>query len=489
MQPSTGYADQDRTWLDTLPHEVCERIAAHVSTSKNDLPLLNLASMGQKQQLAVSSFLDGKYVEPRHAGCSPYALSSWRRMFINTGVREVDLSNFLDFEESRVPGYIAEDLAYLLNAPTLCKLAITDIEWLLMVLYNSSVVDICLTLRRRGSWRLVMEVLRTLSPKRLSLKFDWCRTECCIAKENQQDLSTVVTSCSRLGHMEIDRFFCGSCLLDFEWSFISQVPSLREVTIGTVRITSNIPLLRRHGATATIHAPVQFIVGSITVEQFPILVTELLQMQLLRTQNFRYFSAYPKLRKLECSVFDGVETVLVNICQTSPLLHTLRIEGQPQHRGFQNMAQGFALRLVEAAPKLVEISFVHIKIPMAELKLVLQSLGSRLETFVISAMLRDEVEGNVLAIILDTIIERNDNLRELHVYDRKVMLRRKIAPNALALLSLLRMRQPLFRLRVSGYRTSAKFAENYVAVHEQNAHVEQVAVPQWSVEAECTEYF
>lgn len=456
MQPSTVCAHEVPTWIDALSYELRVKIAAHVSTRKNALSLLNLASVSRKQQRAVFSFLDEKYVEPEpwKRGCSPYALSAWRRIFINLGVKEVDMSNF---EGHDVPDFTAEDFVYLLNAPTLRKLTIPDIPWFLTTASGSSVVDICLVLRQRCPQQLLTETLQMLSPKRLTLKFDWRQSKECIAKENEQILETIVASCPKLGYLEVDGFFCRRCLLRFNWSFISQVPSLREITVCTVSMADSSILLLRHGNTGTIHTPVEVIHGSITTEQFPAVVTELLDLVLVQAQNFRDFPSYPKLRKLECSVSVGAETILVDICRTSPLLHTLRIEGQPQPFGFQNVAQGFALRLVEAAPKLVDLGFIDFHIATAELKAVLRSLGSRLEIFAMSTELNEGDESDLLATILETVVARNNNLRELHVCNRKDTLHTELplGPNGLALLSFLCVRQPLFRLKVSGCGTPA----------------------------------
>lgn len=134
--------------------------------------------------------------------------------------------------------------------------------------------------------------------------------------------------------------------------------------------------------------------------------------------NVRNLCAIRRLKILVCRMVMGAEDALVDLCRTSPLLNVSKFLGWSK---FGNIVLGSALRLlprvVEATPNLANLALLYISISSAELKAVLSSVGLRLESLEISTGVQEEKEADRLMTILETVLERNCNLRKLCVHN------------------------------------------------------------------------
>lgn len=451
-------------WLDVLPDDVCVQIAAHISRGEKNVKLETLACASEKQRRAVVSCLGKKYVEPFGESSN----STWKKIFKNSGVVELDLEALDLSDDDDIP----EDIISLLNEPTLRKVTITDRPKLLKAVQGTSISDMTVAMENSNAPQLLLDTLQTLNLHTLALHCASSSSEvCCIGREDQLTPEDIGERCPELACIEIECYCDMSVSHDFNALFASRIPSLRHVTIHT---QPSKHVAARLATFDSVRVNIPFsnnpIDGFLIANQFPTVVTELvLGWTWLNAEQVRAIAQYPNLKRLKCGLFGGAEVALVDVCRAAPSLHTLQLDWNHESGGkrgpyndFKIVSRGALLRLVESAPSLANLSLCHVKIPAAELHALLRYIGSRLESLEISAVFESEDDIEKLVTILETLVVYNSNVQSIRLENTNKCDEHAFPPGAAVqagnLLSRLRCRNPCLRVTSLHYPYTAKNA-------------------------------
>lgn len=448
QKPPVTYIDHN--WLDVLPDEICVRIADYSCKGHKNLTTQQLALVSEKQRRAVVSCFQHKFVE-EYSGSDN---TTWRKFFIESPlVVEVDLH--------RLPSNrVSKDHIALLQKSTLRKVTITENPKLFEAVSGSaSITDFNVVLKDNKYLQSLLDTLPTLKLQKLSLECEVSsKKECVLGKENKLNPAIIAERCPKLDCIDISCYCDRS--LDLNLIFVEGIPSLRETII---RKPLPRHLVRRLSTfnDVKVHAPAgPSIDGILVAKQFPAVITEVvLWGTWLSVEQVRDFGAYPNLKKLRCGLLNGAEAALVEVCRTSPALHTLHLDWEHDSRrersfydNFESLVKGTILRLVEAAPMLANLSLSHVKIPTGELISLLTALGSRVEVFGSSTVFQEEDKFLRFMTLVETVIQHNPRLRELHLQNTYTSVQGIVSKRdelrAIAMLAYLRKRQP--RLHVPG---------------------------------------
>lgn len=404
------------------------------------------ALVSDKQRRAVVSFA-GK----RFDGCWKGKLATWRKIFINAGVEEIDLSN------RKSNDCHSPDIVALLKEPTLRKGTITDHPDLLQAASRSSVVDLTVLLQMKRNPQAILKMLRTLRLEKLVIQCKPRAEESCyIGNEHRQALNPAALSalCPPL-NTECIKVRCVCEIRNLVWYPLTHASRLDAIVLKAPPSDHLVHWLSRL-YSVTLFASCSAVPGLATNyrslgSDFAGTISELWHGDFLSTEEVRDLPAFPNMKKLACKIQPEAIVALAEVCRNSPFLHTLHLtwKSKCQDDLDANVKNRPVLTLVQGIPMLENVLFSQATISTTELREIMMFMGSRLKRLETRSDFLGEDMSDRIFTILETAVEFNHNLRSLHLQKTYVTVECKMAERtevekAKALLSRMSIRQPGF---------------------------------------------
>lgn len=400
-----------RLWLDLLPSELRVRVALHVSRGRHTTAALHLAETNALQCAAVLLTLSYRLVFS-----DPALAARWTAVFARQ-VRHVAFDRYVSF-----PAHASPHPYQLLQAPALRVAAVRGQTAELVALAGSkSLRELTVVLPKDSDFELLLDILRTLCIKKLSLL---CVSEgkrfCPVKKivQANDNPDALAISCPQLTGLRVACWH-----RDPLWKLLPTFPALREITLETRVQVAALPLLSTLDAVHIRWAPASLYVA----EQLGSAVSSILTKECLLRADVQMLGARcPRLLKLNIAIHEDATVALVDAVRSMSSLRSLRVRwGAPavsvkrtykwNLASFSNVAPGLLLRTVEHLPDLVDLELLCVRINIAELTSILRKLGRQLHHFSTSVADQDESPFDRLDAVLTAVTEFNSGLHDFSI--------------------------------------------------------------------------
>lgn len=463
-----GTKEKRLVWLDTLPSDVCERIAAHVSAGLQTVDALCLAEVSPRQRIAVLHALTHKFEQSNEPGARDYN-DRWARIF---AAETHELRFFPDVRRLQYQD-CAESLR-LFQAPVLRKASVWDDPLVLLAAAKSkSLRQLQLFLTHQSPPELICNTLSSLNLERLSIHC-WCsfaeeRCPLSCFHVDKAHANYLPSLCPRLVSLEVD---C-DCLGDDDpfQTMLPAMPLLRDVKLRVIQ-KSTVPFLRRLDSVQVYDVCHQHyaLENALVVGNS---VTEISSWACFDGDAIFSLACFPRLTVLRCSVSEEAAYVFAGVADTLTALQVLdlrwhtvtEIKRHDNAIPLADAESGVLLNVVQTLPNLIELHLTCVRISLSELCGVLQRIGPRLEKFGTDISGQEERPMDRLERLLHCASQNNRSLRRLH-----------IAPNGLQCI----------RDGLSGNQVYSRAVCTLAAVHrlQQNApffHPSPIDIILWHV--------
>lgn len=431
-----SFADQAPIiWLDLLPQELAEKIAHTVSGGNRTVDALQLAQTSTLQRRAVVSALFGSFTL---RGYNSENESAWISCFIPE-VRKVAVGRLYAGLETR----LRTQVSVLSSGPCLTSAKIPDDPVLLHAvgratcLRELTVLDTDTTWPGMSATRLLLQTLSGLSLRKLDLhcSMPWNST-CMFTRIAQNGDCLLANCCPNLTS------FGSLCACSHDnhpfWTIWSSFPHIREIslerdppdwliprlrTLKSARIrcttdaTAALRLAKRLGPSVTF----VYVGSNWSVAQ----------------RDLEVISECKNLSGLRMVVDEGTECSVEKALPAVSGLNSLALSWKFAHRRplkrevkywplsergrkkrfshdrLCDVTIGTMMSIVQRMPALASLDILRVRISVAEVGSILKHLGGQLRHFGVSFNDQHEPAVERFRIILETIVERNRDLRSV----------------------------------------------------------------------------
>lgn len=407
-------------WLDLLPLDICERIAAHVSGGSQNREALFLAEASRRQRRAILRVLRFKFENSTEKGSEQLSLNArWANIFSSD-------TKAIKFPPEAFPIRYQDssDSLALFKAPKLRTVSIWDDPIVLLAAGQSkSIRELEIYLTSYSPPNLIFETLSALKLTNLKIHC-WEETpeSLCLFKHMSSSKSKqamLANVCPGLTSLEIN---C-DCSADVDplVNVLPTISSLREVKIRLAR-KSSMPYLRRFHSVKVFdlincHQAVEMalLIG--------IPITEISSCARLDSDEICGLSCFPRLTVLRCTMGEEAEYALADIAWTLTSLRVLdlswrtplEITRRENATCLADIESGVLLDTVRALPNLMELHLTYLYISLSEIVAILKCLGSRLEKLGTDIWDQEKRPIERLECLLYCASKHNPSLRCLEV--------------------------------------------------------------------------
>lgn len=488
------------TWLDKLPEEVCERLAAHVCHRNQSLDGLALAktspalrratiaALGHRLVIHDKRSLSDLFFAPKKGNWDTATTRKWISV-MGEDLKEID-QQYLRTLGSRHP------LRFTLSIFSLPNLRVAQITdhpaHLAAVAHSSSIQELSIAFRGYTS---ATEVFRTLSKLPLQKLKTGCpeiadrrpNYQCPLQDPEVTRLALISESLPRLDSIDVSTCGCYNRSDDTVWRNLGSLNSLREVTFlwfdGADRFSQEvITFLSGLDSVRIICSPfahdLAVLIGAaVTVISYPHgYISLLIQNGGFTAAHVRDLQNLPRLKNLSLHIIQGAEEELPEVVRKLPELTDLDLvfvqsalesRERCQYSGslFATASPGTMLRTVQAAPHLSTLCVGQVRIRLVELDMILKSIGARLRSFETSICDQEESPFDRLEALVLTAAKYNVEVREFWVDDighrrgpTPLEEWKRQAKQVLAGLRFLQKRAPYVRMRDMDVRIASMVA-------------------------------
>lgn len=429
-------------FLDLFPLEICERVALHVSNGQRSTSLLALAQTSPKQRTAVSAALSKKLtLDCFSATASENA--AWANLLKDVVV-ELEMNGY-DLAAVEDISHPEEEEAAavlrLLQAPTLRRVHVVDDPVVLHALASStSLRELHIKLTTVATFDVFLASLELLQLTKLTIDCsmadtEWWEIACPFEPPTRNaKLAAMAAACSGLTSFEMSCY----CVWDQNetlstplWEMLPLLPKLREAVCYSDAPERMLPLLR--GLDSVVISAEMQTSGN---EWAPCLAARVGSSVTSLHCIFATFSASqvaslakcPRLRSIRMKMECGAEEVLSDVICGLPQLEALHIswnsaeecvhDGERPHPCHHAAKPGTILRIVRRAPNLKKFTLRKVRVKIAEMRDVLESLGGTVRLLHLDDSGQDEAPLARLArleSLLYTVNRFNRGLETLRV--------------------------------------------------------------------------
>lgn len=426
-------------WLDLLPSEVCERIAAHVSRGTQTTSALSLAEASATMRTAVISALGQKvllfsegaddlsgrwmqftpYVKHLEFGATTYTIARSAVKTSNGKKRCVsEWDNELLSKSDRL-----ETVDFWVE-PSILR-ALTGLRSLRK-----------LTIKSAGSYYgdLLFQMLASLDTRDITFRCEARNAEQCLLsnmKYFNDNHNAFAESCPNLEILDI---FCACMQWGHQVAQMSQcVPRIFAIfpackSLRYLKLRSYPPqnVMQNVCAIPSVEPPYDERAYHLAMK-LGNAVTSLGCNRYLDSNEVDRLSVCQRLVALDICIREGTEDVLPKLAQELPFLRCLKVQMElrcdtrNRRFSFSEMRPGSMLQTVRSAHHLDTLHIVDIRISTSELQAILIHCGIRLRDFLTSISDQEEPALQRLETLLYTASVHNNELRSLNTVLRMWM--------------------------------------------------------------------
>lgn len=421
-----------RVWLDLLPLDVCERIAAHVSHGQQTESALALAQTSAHLGAAVvSSFSHNLRISssPNRdrtipwLSLAPYC-KSLRFTGMDTGTRRIGVATgsgkrrCISTLNDLIIGDNVETVDFWLTSYILLRLwGKKNVSKLIIRIFSGEDAEqLFLTLKTMDVKHLHV-YCKTRDPTHcpFSNKLHFNKSRNALS-ESCPNLETLQLSCYCFS-WTMSSFLSASDAHNV-WSIFPQCKKLKSLVLPSYPpqdVLSEVCKVRNV-------KPFRDDLAFDLAMRLKSSIMELECSKLLSLAEINKLSVCTRLRSLDICIDQGTETALPTLIRQLPELRSLKVrmnilKYDVQSKGYVfNQVQSAAmLQTVLNAPKLDTLNMVNICISKTEIKQILIGMGTRLRDFMLVSGDEGEIALQMVEVLLYTAAQYNTDVRKLIV--------------------------------------------------------------------------
>lgn len=398
-------------WLDRIPKELCCRIASYVSGGQITDNALQLARVSTSQCNAVLLSLSCDFTN---------ISDEWVQVFMSSKLSFTSYNGGFQFTKKNRPHYF-----YMFKSQQMRRVSISeDVNFLFAMGHMPSVRELDIEVTEQIPRDIVFELFSTLKLKKLTLRCRawWEHDSECLFNDRRYfnaSYNALQRSCPGLESMHVD------CLCQEEnppfWGVFLGLQSLREVkcrlptaaamhklrTLDSVQLFDLIDGQSAYGDAIAVGAA----------------VTDLRSLRRLDEEAIAGLGACSRLSVLRCTIAEGCERALLDVCGRLTRLKTLQINwhtpweiDMDDELPCYDLVEGVLPLLPKQLRGLREMRLCHIQVPLAEVVEMQRGFGKRLEVFEVHVRSEKEEPLECLERVLQTASECNASLRCLCLF-------------------------------------------------------------------------
>lgn len=444
-------------WLDKLPDEVCQRIAAHVCGCQQNPDILALAKTSSVLRKAALALLRNRLIIPDKKSVTEFRLimnhAEQRNQDVSTlcglirlmgeDIFELDQGLFCNPLRHAVPSSILP----LFSLPYLRVVEIMDCPaQVAAVSRSSSIQELRLLLRHQMQPKQLFSAVAKLHLMKLKMMcmdacVGVCRKQLCPWQDPDVIGSDLQGFARFLPHLTSIDVRCDCLTRDIHhhlgmsmfWKVLPSLKTLKEISFcwhlpevappkETLQFLSSREVVRVVNTRDAYH--LASLIGLPVVEissQHSFLLAAITAKELLDLRN------HPRLRVLGIRIDEGSEKALPEVVQGLPELRKLDLLWMPgillrdicRYTGqcYATAMPGVMLRAVQVAPQLSSLCIVRVRIALTELLTIMKSIGLHLREFETSLGDQEEAPFERLEKLLLGAARYNTELRKFFIED------------------------------------------------------------------------
>lgn len=417
-----------RMWLDALPLEINSHIALYLNNGKapdfqdRNFAVLHLANVSKKQREAVLEATSYSFELQYDSS------AKWNAVFRDS-IRHVNTNNFR-----------GDDFLALLKAPTLETATVSNRSvHLKLIAKVKQLRELTVEFSVRSPAHYLLSTLNALDLRKLSFNCSWFHSRgVCVFNLFPTCLDCIELSslCPTVSEME---FNCDCSGKNHDLArFVDAFPQLRKLTLNVEVSEYVIERLRSFDSVTLktsphrggLHHPAQFklatkignvVTGIVTSSHFDG-AWWVPRDPVIDAAGVAELTKCPRLTNLDMYIEKRAERGLPELTE----LRSLRLQWDPSDMyewiGPEPVSQHYApspeffRRIVGSAPGLEELCLFRASISIADLDLMLKTLGKGLKVFGTSIEGQSEHAGDRLLSLINMVVRYNPNLRRLSVF-------------------------------------------------------------------------
>lgn len=394
-------------FFDKLPSEVAQKILSNLKPKRGDresfYPFLHLAEASPIQRAEVLAALSHTLVITRRFE----HLHRWAALFY-PDIRELVITT----GEGTAP----DAVAHLLAAPNLRRLSMHAVpRFLRAVAHAPSLNTLRLNFFRPGAGAELLDLLPTLNLTDLQLTF--CNRSNGCPLQAVSDIPQMLASCCpKVTKLHLD-CPCGVLTADAEedclgWSVMASFPSLHAFEMDKYTAPS-VPFVLDFASSWYVPPQLNQPLTSVNVilSNYSVVMEGHLAEDTVPTGQGSHLILVDTIPLL----MPFVPSRLENICLQWDKGFKFSDDGTNLQAAYHEPYHGAILQMLSMAPEVKELHLMGVRIPSADMRCILASMGSKLEIFGTAIENQDELPDERLATVLEIASVENPSLNELHL--------------------------------------------------------------------------